>query len=820
MLIQFITDTVFDQKLEIAYQKYGEQDIVLNYVTDEQYQQIRELKEIDRIGSVWHFGKVEEFNGRKGSSSIGAIDQEAFELGRISILSGRLPTNEKEIAVQSFLTEGEGKLAVNDAMTVLINGKKQHVKIVGVINNYSQAWTQPYKIQVGENDYPMILISQAYGESLSPISPTRSLWVKTNYPLYSNPSQTEKSHFVYDILNIQIGSLQENILDNNNLMNKSDGLQLYKSYKIMSIYFSIVLCIGAGLCCLQIFQLFYRNFHRKIGILRSYGATKWTIYLIVWLQMVIAFICSLIVSVPIIFILTRVLRIQLSSNVFSLGTFQLLFIWLVIMFAFIALSAGLTVRKLCNQSIATNLRHSVESRLFFSLYKKIQRLPFTLRYFLIHIFSSWKSMLLIILALSCSVFVLFFSYLIAGETKEEVKNVRYILTASPSNSYYSIDGFNIDTKQNEYLPFHINNQFVGLPYIQQINTSVYGQGLTLLLKEEEMSDGWKNWVDKYREKNTPKKDLENQVREILPKDKQAISLLRVAVWDDSVSEVAQQQYGISNEKIQEFKTSPSVFVFLNPLFQVESEKDLQMNQAELSRIVLKGQNMQGYILQTWPVQVQQIFDRPFQIKTEKLKFNSSSTLYVAVHESQAEKMNLFKGYASIDIIMEENVPEQQLQLVEDMAYKEIVQITEGELYSSGQFSKAANEISAQTTLFGNIIFVIVLFFGVLIIGLGMYTRLLQRRAEMALNHANGMRIWRMMLQFFFDLIFYVSCSAILSGLIIWKAVGISLLIEGDSYVTIYWTSLVLIMVASILSLLIPYIYLKKTPLLQTLRLEE
>lgn len=94
------------------------------------------------------------------SATIGWMNIDAFKIGHINLIKGKFPTNENEVAIESFYLEKlDPTWKLGDTKKLLINNNVTQVKLVGIIENYSAKWSVPYNIEKGVNDFPNILVA-------------------------------------------------------------------------------------------------------------------------------------------------------------------------------------------------------------------------------------------------------------------------------------------------------------------------------------------------------------------------------------------------------------------------------------------------------------------------------------------------------------------------------------------------------------------------------------------------------------------------------------------------------------------------------------
>ncbi len=162
-LMEFIflfSDSMENTLQERRLDAYGEWQIALRGVTQQDEERVRNLPLLERAGSVWAAGSIAN-EGIQGASCLGGMDADAVRLARLSVLEGHLPEAPREAAVESTLLKRLGG-QVGEELTLTIapyEGENAgqavtlQVTVCGVIKDYAFAW-----VIESSHDLPGVLV--------------------------------------------------------------------------------------------------------------------------------------------------------------------------------------------------------------------------------------------------------------------------------------------------------------------------------------------------------------------------------------------------------------------------------------------------------------------------------------------------------------------------------------------------------------------------------------------------------------------------------------------------------------------------------------
>ena len=163
-LITVIYSDSYQNTLEEQRKKlYGSWNIASYHTSDDEIQTLEKNATIDKVGKVEVLGDILDREG-DNIGAIGSADNSFFSLGNIKTLSGHMPRNANEIAIEaSYLTRlgYSYELGQNIHLNILFYDKEGNEQIgvyqfvlTGVIKNYSSYW------KTQNNELPSFFITK------------------------------------------------------------------------------------------------------------------------------------------------------------------------------------------------------------------------------------------------------------------------------------------------------------------------------------------------------------------------------------------------------------------------------------------------------------------------------------------------------------------------------------------------------------------------------------------------------------------------------------------------------------------------------------
>ena len=197
--------------------------------------------------------------------NIGWADNNFFNIGHISLKSGKLPMAADEVAIESFYLDSfDPTWKLNQIRIIKIGTKEISLKLVGIVENYSSRWV------IQNNYYPNMFLFNSDDISNN-IKSNYLIGFKQNYSIRKN------IEFVQNLL-----SENEESVINNRLL--YTGLNDYEKITVLSVSLQIIILIVSSLSILTILSFFNVNQRIKFAIFKALGCSNKYLYLISILQ--------------------------------------------------------------------------------------------------------------------------------------------------------------------------------------------------------------------------------------------------------------------------------------------------------------------------------------------------------------------------------------------------------------------------------------------------------------------------------------------------------------------------------------------------------
>ena|SRR5690625_88176 len=139
--------------LERSYDEYGEYSAVL-------YEKPNDDINYTTYGLL--DVTVDDTTGLK--ATIGWMDSDMYEIGRLNLKEGNIPKEKNDIVVEEFyLSNVDPSWEIGQTKTFQIQGEEYPLTLTGVLENYSYRWSGPADLSKGINDFPNIILSNNLG---------------------------------------------------------------------------------------------------------------------------------------------------------------------------------------------------------------------------------------------------------------------------------------------------------------------------------------------------------------------------------------------------------------------------------------------------------------------------------------------------------------------------------------------------------------------------------------------------------------------------------------------------------------------------------
>ncbi|NPC91812.1 ABC transporter permease [Bacillus sp. WMMC1349] len=816
IMVNSATNDIVTFTKEKSYEKYGEHHGVMNGLTDKQLNKLKNNSSIKKAGSISLVGYTKQVHNSNLGATIGWMDQAALQLGHIGLLKGRMPKDQHELAIESYLQQAfNGENPLGKTVKLKIEGIEESFKIVGIIENYSANWSAPADIQNGYNTYPNIFVNPKSVQAKSNIQKSLIFSVKQHKVEEIENSLYE--NFASHLSNIEQLYANENLFE--------EGLKRSELIAMFCLLFSIVLILGSMLCCYQLFEVFYRDYRKKIAILRAYGARRYHSFLLIFYQSLIIILISFLVAFPIGILFKGQLHSQRLTdlNVFSsmAESIPIVIIWTGLLFCSLCFTGWMIMRKINQHSIAHHLKGNQLTPRGSRLYQKIANLPFKLKSLMIQLLFHWKSTVLLTAVLASSILMFFFTQLIAGETlgqHDNQKTLHYTLASKQMTIQEQVNGFMIETNQSVSFHYQTADELLHFPGVLYVDKYPNTLETTLLLTKQQLSPYFVSWINDNKQDNTDGEISEIMVDNLnIPKNLTPIPKVQFVLVNDRELSDLKSSYHIEKNAVEKFKKSNTAFLFL-PKAALKNRISSQDN-VKIGRVEQTKKN-EELTFKHWDFKVGKVINVPFQIKMNQVPIERDG-ITVAISERVAHKHHIFSGYKQLVIYADLHMSKENKKALAKKA-KQIVASIPGSMYDSDEeHTKKYEVITNFLSILGMILFLTTTLYAALSLAAVMYSKAIQRQTEYAVYRAVGKSVTSILKDLLIELLVYLIIAFLVSGLIIWMMMLISPPASGVShYLRYYWYAVLSITSFAVLALLVPYYKIKRMSISNSLKIDE
>lgn len=146
ILLLIFQASILNYRQEENFKKYGAWSGAIYEGNSEIYDFLKNSKDVEKVGKIRVFENVSIYQDGL-FYNVGVIDQNAFELGKINLLKGTLPENEKEITLEQYLLKELAPSAqIGDMISIPIQEGKNKAAdeyqfiLSGVIDSWNENW--------------------------------------------------------------------------------------------------------------------------------------------------------------------------------------------------------------------------------------------------------------------------------------------------------------------------------------------------------------------------------------------------------------------------------------------------------------------------------------------------------------------------------------------------------------------------------------------------------------------------------------------------------------------------------------------------------
>ncbi|WP_078552448.1 ABC transporter permease [Bacillus alkalicellulosilyticus] len=742
--------------LEKTHMKYGEHHVIVHDITDNDREYISALEEVHTLSEYALVGTTNlNVNKFDSPETLGWLDSSTLDLGKINLIEGRLPTQNNEIAIESFYANrGQEKKKVGSKIDLKVGDTIENFEVVGILSDYSMNWVTPPSVVKGINDFPNIVLYRddifKFGE------PSYHLMLKYNGSL----KEVEESFYS------MLGSLdsQENAV-NEFLFN---SLAKIKTTQVVSLFLQMVLWVTSTVCILFVFNLYYFNYRKKISIFRAYGASNSKIVTIIIVQCFTIVFLSILIAIPLCYFLRNVLMNFVFGEAivfFSLfkGNIINLVIWLVLTFICILVGAIYSLRL--KLSIVENMSFLNQQSINLLKFINKANFPFWLNYLFIQINSSVKQSVLIIFTLSLGTFLMFLGQVLAKEaTGVSETNVDFYMNSQTGYLTHQYQGFPIPFSQGPIFDNSALKELEQLHGIEYVDKRPMTDGVSLLVTNNQLQSSifLKNWVDDFIFSDSVEKRLPSRNELGIANDLQVIPNVDFIPLNDIEMEKLNVQYFNGELHIHDLQNNPSAIIFF-PINDAIEEKSPGIITGDIIKLgqLINVNNFDEISYREWDFTVTNVIPSRFSLDINENITKESSRITIVFHESVNKELSIFPGFSEVIVYMHEKVNQKELHDIE-IKTKEIVSPIPGSLYQS--IPELASEENNNSTVFkvlSSFLFISTVSFSIISIIAVVYGRFLLKQREWGTLRALGITKKQLNLMFFLEITVYVTISNLL-----------------------------------------------------------
>lgn len=782
-------------KLE-AYQKYGEHDFIIHSNSQKQIQSILNDNTFNVSGQIY-ISDSYPIGREQIPATFGAMDPLAFQTGHIVLKDGKMPTENNEVVIEAFLAkpllERNNDLHIDSKsfhpFDITLGNTTYHV--VGLVENYSFSWTNSDFIEMGYNTFPNIILNSETQDRDYNMSNNTFLLMKKKFSLKNNMSNYIREHELKS----------EQILMNHKL--EADGLSLTKKLQNYTYLFII---LSYFVTFLTIFYLFFTQYIvRKIKvyeILYAMGLTPKNIYLLFISQGIILFALSMIIGA---FISSIVLSIYrqwfLQNQADTMGIFNIYNLIAITTFFGIVLAiiAIFMKKQLFHQQSNASIRTLVPT-----VRKKINGFSLKWKIILMQVVGSIKLTILNICTITLTFVLLFLTVIIANETAYEPDSntAHYGLLSKQTIAEEILNQYPVTLNQKFSFPFEEIEDLETGNSVHFITKMPLTLGTTLLLKDEQLSPYFRQWIDAHTEENSNVNFSTYDFKRLnIPDNYHPIKNVNFLL-------VNQQNWGDYSKR---FELSPSIYEQLknsaSTILFVPEKMDKQiLENVTIGRIEVEEDEL---TFKNWDLHVVDV------IPTEFMDSNTKTTLEgptMLLHENQVVKERIFPGIAEFAVYRKSTLAKADIEDLEDKLLQLIARFP-GSLYYSkdAEVAETENTVNYLRSLSATLM-IFVIIFSAIIFYLIFFMKILVKERDWLIYRALGETVNKMITRFILEILCYYILSAIGSLIILTIILALfpvhsNVLIKGTTY-------LLMVTIISFVSTLPIFIFLRKKISLQ------
>ncbi|MFB1050913.1 FtsX-like permease family protein [Paraliobacillus sp. JSM ZJ581] len=744
---------------EQAYLDYGKHTLVL-LDTSETKETLYKNKEVEHIGGIDLLGNFELNNGYK--ATVGTIDKQARELGKITLLEGSFPKKKNEVAIESsYLSLIDNNWMIGEKKIVKIDNTEIELELSGIINDYSAKWAVPHDVQKGINDFPNIVLSK--DNELE--TKYRNFLVQLNGP-YGKIDKMHKKASTF--LEGQVGFFNERLFYN--------GLANYRHITMLSFIFQLITLIASFLCMFCLLYFFNITQQKKLSIFKAVGSTNLKLLKLILVQILILLLTGFLLSLP----LQYFLHIWIIQNTFNISNLDfsnvititmIVAIWIIVLFCITFFSSYLSLNRIKNRSINELLKGLYPNK---SQNKKISLIAnnFMVNKVINQLLTNPKHSILVIFTLTLSILILTFSIFVEKEsTGIWDAKVDYYLNSQEIYGFDVVDNLTVLLQEGLTFPPNKVKQIEEMAGIDFVEKTPFMVDIHPFLNENLVTTSIRNWFNQNKTNpnaGTYKQDyIIPNVKYILVDKEQFIKLYPNLTYENLLEKV----------------------ILYNPAY-TKSADAKKLNGQTITLVQKKQGNHKST---EWNFEILEMINSPFNFTiSDSLHFQYSEFIIVMAKETAIEQ-GLLTGYNELSIYLKERINREEIKAIESELNK-LTALTPGSLYQNiSTFIEDDKRISVFVGYLGKLTYGLSVVLSILCTTVIVFSKYRLMKKEWGIYLSLGMRKKEVNKLLYLEMIIYLFIATVLSLMIFTLTQLLDNLYPYFFYIQYFYLSILIIL---------------------------
>jgi len=718
------SNSIYKQKMNLAKQIYGSFISGINEITEEDVNKIKANKNI-RSGFYELYANA-VLDGL--IFTIGYGEEAFIDMVNINLQTGKMPAKDDEIAVEQFVADMYGFSALGTEIDLVIEGKSKRVKVVGIINNYSNQLDVNYQLQKGVNNYPNILCCEKSNFIRGDAEEVKTVLLNFNNDMdFSSSYDTERIKMIQEIESMGISL--DNSYNNDSFFNR--GLAYCQEIRLLCLCFAGIIIFATLFCCIMLLRIFYKDYAEKIGVFITCGLQKNKVLHVIAIQLIIILIVSGCVSLlgsSMIckYLITHLFPVisdtMLDLNFLSIG------IWYLILCLLLLIIYLHIFYKVQNVSTYQGL-----------LKDNLNRLKVSKRYKMNYNIKTGMSspkpgVIFLFFGLFCACFLSLYSYGLFYD--DYAWQPDYELYSKYVTERERINGYEIEYNPDSYISKDAVNKLEEFKEDIFIDLVPFVNSNTLLLEKGNISAYFDQWCKLYVSEDTDveesavKKNWPTEADEMFP-----VPNVDYIIADEAMLNQIITIYDLDVD-IERLLNNSTVLLFLP-----ESDSGENIGLEEGDTITLGGVSLydQEVDFESCNMTVEAIIQKAYRLSNNDFT-QERGGITIVVSKDLAEKEPFFIGYQSIKIEYASDLDTDTKLKIDNCVHQIKSEVQGGVLYSKASSIEAAESFTIYSRSLAVSLMVVIIIFCIIIVYTQLYSLVIEKEKEYAILRSMGASI--------------------------------------------------------------------------------